>query len=174
MSFGLHRRAFLKGLGFLSAFGLALPLLGCQHEKFDKGLAVALGGPKGELAFIPDRLRIKPRDTVTWVLQSAGHTATAYHPATNNAFPLRIPEGAAPFDSPLLFEQGKTFQWTFEQEGVYNYYCRPHEGSGMVGIVVVGNSLDGPGLALPQPELSKAAQNKLAELIAWAKKLPKV
>jgi plastocyanin len=158
----------------VSASGFALPLLGCQHKKLDKDLTVAMGGEKNELVFIKDRLRIAAGSTVTWILQSTGHTATAFHPDTNNRVPLRIPEGAEPFDSPLIFERGETYEWTFEQEGVYNYYCRPHEGSGMVGIVVVGNPIDGPGLVDPQPEISLASQNKLKELVSWAKGLPNI
>lgn len=171
----LNRRAFLKRVGHAGAVGMALPLLGClPGAKFDKNPVVLMGGPtSAELAFIRDRVRVRPGETITWELQSSGHTATAYHPDTNNAYPSRIPEGATPFDSPLLFNKGDTYAFTFKVEGVYNYFCRPHEGAGMVGIVVVGNPLDGPGLVPPQTELPVAARDHLQELIGWAKKLPK-
>ena len=171
----LNRRTFLRRVGHAGAAGMALPLLGClPGAKFDADPVVLMGGPSGaQEAFIQDRLRVRPGTTVTWELQSSGHTAAAYPPDTHNAYPSRIPEGATPFDSPLLFTKGERYAFTFEIEGVYNYFCRPHEGSGMVGVVVVGNPLDGPGLTSPQHELPRAARNALQELISWAKRLPK-
>ncbi len=167
------RRLFLKSLGLVGVAALAGSLLGCRHEgrSAKEALIIAMGGPKGELAFIPDRLRIKPGETVTWVLQSGGHTASAYHPKNHSLYRARIPEGTEPFDSDLLVQKGATFSWQFKTEGVYNYFCRPHESVGMVGAIVVGRPLEGPGLAPPQAELPELARNKLEELITWAKSL---
>ena len=39
----------------------------------------------------------------------------------------------------------------------------------MVGTIVVGQALDGPGTAAIQPEISVAARQKLEEQMAWAK-----
>jgi hypothetical protein len=33
----------------------------------------------------------------------------------------------------------------FQHEGVYDYFCKPHEAAGMVGRIVVGNPGSGPG-----------------------------
>ena len=33
-----------------------------------------------------------------------------------------------------------TFEYTFEEDGIYDYFCVPHKGSGMLGAVVVGTS----------------------------------
>lgn len=174
------RRTFLKGIGLLSVSGMALPLIGCQHNKadgggggarFDKSPTILMGGETSAVVeFIKDRVRIEAGDTITWELQSGGHTATAYHPDIHNVFPQRIPDGAVPFDSVQLFNKGDTFEHIFTVEGVYNYYCRPHEGQGMVGIIVVGKAMDGPGLAPIQPEISSVVtRRKLEELIEWAK-----
>ncbi|MCI2429314.1 halocyanin [Candidatus Acetothermia bacterium] len=164
------RRRVLSALG-TGAFAGALGglLTGCKHEKFSAQRVIQIGGPKGEMVFIPDRLKIKPGETVTWVLQSGGHTVTAYHPKNHSAYQARIPNEAEPWDSDLLVEKGATFAWTFDREGVYNYFCRPHESVGMVGAILVGRPLDGPGLALPQAELPALARKKFEELIAWAK-----
>jgi hypothetical protein len=74
------------------------------------------------------------------------HTTTAYHPR-NDHHSLRIPEGAAPWDSGFLLKPGAHFDVTFTVEGVYDYYCMPHEQAGMVGRIIVGRP-HGPG-ALP-------------------------
>jgi plastocyanin len=171
------RRRFLQLGGGVGLLALAGGLLGCKHESYltsaESGLkVVAMGGPQGELIFIPDRLRIEPGETVRWAVASAGHSATAYHPENRNTAPLRIPQDASPWDSGVLVKQGEEFEHTFTVEGVYNYYCIPHEGAGMVGIIVVGRALEGPGLAPPQEGLPAAARKRLEELIAWAKELP--
>ncbi|GBC76530.1 Pseudoazurin [bacterium HR07] len=164
----MTRRHLLRTVGVLGAVALSGALAGCKHEKSSQKV-IAIGGPKGEFVFVPDRVKIKPGETVTWVLQSGGHTVTAYHPKNHSAYRSRIPSGAEPWDSELLVERGTTFVWTFTQEGVYNYFCRPHESLGMVGAIVVGRAVDGPGLAPPQEDLPIAARKKLEELIAWAK-----
>src|SRR3546814_10278170 len=90
--------------------------------------------------------------TVRWINVANVHTATAYHP--NNAnHALRIPEGAAPWDSDYLVNPGDTFAVTLTVEGVYDYYCTPHEPAGMVGRIIVGRPA-GPA-ALP-PDVYRA------------------
>ena len=44
-------------------------------------------------------------------------------------------------------QPGAHFDVTFRVEGVYDYYCLPHEAAGMVGRIIVGHPA-GPG-ALP-------------------------
>lgn len=63
---------------------------------------------------------------------------------------------------------------------MYNYYCTPHQSLGMVGIIVVGRPVDGPGLTVPEamPQgmmmegmIYEREMEKLAELVRWAKQL---
>ena len=128
-----------------------------------------MGTAKGELVFQPDRLRIAPGETVRWVVESAGHSTTSYSPANNEQYRSRIADGAPPWTSNVIATKGQSFEHTFTVEGVYQYYCIPHEGAGMVGTIVVGQALDGPGTAAIQPEISVAARQKLEEQMAWAK-----
>jgi len=98
--------------------------------------------------FDPVGVHISPGQMIRWVQESGYHSTTAYHPSNSN-HELRIPEGAEPWDSGILQthapEKGSTFEHTFTQEGVYDYFCQPHEAAGMVGRIVVGRPLDGPG-----------------------------
>ncbi len=98
--------------------------------------------------FDPVGIHIEPGQKVRWIQISGYHSVTAYHPKNDN-HELRIPEGAEPWDSGVLQTQtpqkGSSFEYTFVQEGVYDYYCRPHEAAGMVGRIVVGRPLEGPG-----------------------------
>lgn len=118
----------------------------------------------GAYHFEPHVVRLQPGDTVRWELESGAHTTTAYHPA-NGDRQLRIPEGAKAWNSGFLTADGKTtFERTFSVEGVYDYFCIPHEGYGMIGTLVVGEAHDGPGLSEPQSNLPQAAQDKLRTL----------
>jgi plastocyanin len=93
--------------------------------------------------FDPIGLRVAPGTTVRWVVEANVHTATTYHPA-NDGHPLRIPQRAEPWDSGYLVEPGEAFEVTLTAEGVYDYFCAPHEVAGMVGRIIVGRP-GGPG-----------------------------
>ena len=93
--------------------------------------------------FDPIGVRVDPGTTIRWHLHENVHTATAYHPA-NGARSLRVPHGAEPWDSGYLVEPGTAFSVTLVAEGVYDYFCLPHEAAGMVGRIIVG-APGGPG-----------------------------
>lgn len=183
----ISRRKILKGGGI----GLATGLAGCtgtlgtdgaetghhtdagNHE--EGGHGGAIGEPVKQATvtmvtndsshhFDPHIIWVKPGGTVTWEVESGSHTATAYHPDTDK--PLRIPDGATPWDSETLSETGVTFEHSFETKGVYDYYCSPHEATGMIGSVIVGepDAHGQPGLAASQDDLPEKAQSKIAEL----------
>lgn len=109
--------------------------------------------------FDPVGLLVDPGTTVTFVNASGDHSATAYHP-DNGDQPLRIPEGAAAFDSGVYTEDDKTFEYAFDVEGVYDYYCTPHEAMGMVGRIVVGAPNGGPATEPPE-DLPPGARDAL-------------
>ncbi|WP_277556054.1 halocyanin domain-containing protein [Halobaculum limi] len=87
------------------------------------------GGPYG---FGPASVRVDPGTTVTWEWNGQGGSHNVV--AENGSF-----------ESELVAEAGHTFSHTFESEGVYTYYCQPHEALGMKGAVVVGNVGGGGG-----------------------------
>jgi plastocyanin len=88
--------------------------------------------------FDPTGIRIQPGQTIRWINLDPGnsHTTTAYHPQ-NFERPLRIPERAAPWNSDYLLPN-ESFAITFMVEGIYDYFCIPHEHAGMVGRIIVG------------------------------------
>jgi len=147
------RREFLKAGGLaLVGFGLvsnrrasAAALLGARLRS-PAALEViemrsdALGS---RVWFDPIGLYVEPGATVRWIVRENVHTATAYHPRNDN-HPLRMPEGAVPWDSGFLVHPDDHFDVTLTVPGVYDYYCMPHEAVGMVGRIVVGQPV-GPG-----------------------------
>src|SRR3954454_1741128 len=119
------------------------------------------------VGFDPIGLKIVPGTAVRWVVEANVHTTTAYHPA-NGGHPLRIPEHAQPWDSDYLVEPGQTFEVVLTVEGVYDYFCTPHELAGMVGRIIVGRP-GGPG-ALPPganvPPAARAAFPSIEQIMA--------
>ncbi len=88
--------------------------------------------------FDPIGLFVDPGETITFVMKSGNHSATAYHRRYDLAEETRIPKKADPFDSGVIIEQGKTFKHTFDTKGTYDYYCIPHKTMGMIARLVVG------------------------------------
>ena len=113
--------------------------------------------------FDPIGVLVQPGQTIRWTNRDPGnaHTATAYHPK-NAEHPRRIPEGAEPWNSDYLLPN-ETFSVTLTVEGVYDYFCIPHEHAGMVGRLVVGHpdnasgapsrgdTLEGGAPSVPEP-----------------------
>lgn len=137
----IHRRDILKGWGMgalaLSLPGWRLPVWGAEPD----AAVVTIGNNYrlGQWFFNPAGLYIQKGQTVRWESRKWGTTVTAFHPSNDN-HELRIPENAKPFDSGLIGQTiQNTFEWTFDVEGTYDYFCRYHEILGMVGRIVVGS-----------------------------------
>lgn len=143
----ITRRGFIQSGGAVVA-GLALPSWWRAPAPAVKVVEIAMrSDPAGsKVWFDPAGLLVEPGTTVRWVVKENVHTTTAYHPK-NGHHSLRIPEGAAPWDSGFLVHPGDHFDVTLTVPGVYDFFCMPHEAAGMVGRLVVGKP-GGPG-ALP-------------------------
>ncbi|QRV16626.1 hypothetical protein JMJ58_07050 [Haloterrigena salifodinae] len=114
--------------------------------------------------FEPHVVWIETGGRVTWINESGSHSTTAYHP--DNEEPQLVPDEAAAWDSGVLSAQEATFDHTFETEGVYHYYCTPHETAGMIGSVIVGQpDLETqPALEEPPSEKAESVREKLTGL----------
>ena len=134
------RRRFLTACGLAGAW-LAIPTVVRAKSVVEISMRASARGEA--VWFDPIGLRIAPGQMVRWVLHHDVHTTTAYHPKNDN-HSLRIPETAEPWDSGFLMTAGASFEVTFSVEGVYDYFCGPHEAAGMVGRIVVGRP-SGPG-----------------------------
>ncbi len=145
----MRRRQFLafSGLSLLAVSGVAgVVRAGNRGDTRDDTRATIrmISDRMGTtVGYSPIGLFVEPGETVRWLNESGVHTVTAYHPV-NGSRPLRIPELAEPWDSGYLINPGDAFERRFEMPGVYDYYCIPHEGAGMVGRLVVGE-VSGPG-----------------------------
>lgn len=132
----MKRRAALRTMGAAAAIGLAGCLGGSSGPK-----TVRMVG----LDYEPRRVSVRVGGTVEWVNDSdIGHSVTAYgdplpEDATYFATGGFETEAAARADIEAgLIGADETFSHTFETAGEHPYFCVPHEGSGMTGVVVVG------------------------------------
>lgn len=178
--------------GFLAAGGLALAgrlLPAAFQPSFTVRSSRPTGGPAGpveiamrtfgggeRVGFDPVGALVPPGGTVRWVLLEGVHTSTAFHPAQGEV-PRRVPTATVGWDSGYLVEPGSTFEVVLREEGVYDYFCRPHLAAGMVGRIVVAAPDGGePGATRSAPAgrwtpegeggvgLAEAAREALAAL----------
>ena len=76
------------------------------------------------LSFSPADVTVARGTTVRWENPSSLlHTVT--------------PDGHTEWQSATLATAGSSFSHTFNTAGVYTYYCEPHQGSGMTGVIRV-------------------------------------
>jgi len=78
-----------------------------------------------KMVYSEDITRIDVGDTVTWVPTSKGH----------NVEFIAGPDG---FNIPKKSKSSKEVSITFDEPGIYYYWCSPHKSMGMIALVVVG------------------------------------
>lgn len=142
------RREFIKASG-LALAGLAFHNTSIRFHASHAAHVVEIYMKSDNLGtkvwFDPIGIYIEPGQTIRWIVVENTHTTSAYHPR-NSSHSLRIPTNAIPWDSGFL-SPGEHFDVKLMIQGVYDYYCMPHEEAGMVGRIIVGRPT-GPG-ALP-------------------------
>lgn len=99
---------------------------------------VGASGNGGNFAFSPPAVHVDNGATVIWEWTGQGGEHNVVH------------EGGD-FESELSGESGFTFEHTFDEDGVYQYFCQPHKSLGMKGVVVVGTDFPTAGAGGVQP-----------------------
>ena len=87
------------------------------------------------MVYSQEIVEIAAGSTVKWVPTDKGHNVEII---------------ASPNDLKLKSKNGKEVSVTFETPGIYYYWCTPHKGMGMIGLVVVGGDTSN------KTEISKA------------------
>jgi len=75
------------------------------------------------MVYSQEIVEIAAGSTVKWVPTDKGHNVEII---------------ASPNDMKFKSKNGKEASVTFETPGIYYYWCTPHKGMGMIGLVVVG------------------------------------
>jgi pseudoazurin len=131
--------------------GLASPATAAAAPRVVKMLNHGAAGP---MVFETAVLKIKPGETVTFAPTDMGHNA--------ESIAGMVPAGAAPFKGPM----SKPMTVTFTKPGVYGFKCLPHQGMGMVGLVVVGTPSNLAQAKAASATLPGRAKQVMAGLLA--------
>ena len=102
------------------------------------------------MVYSQEIVEIAAGSTVKWVPTDKGHNVEII---------------ASPNDMKFKSKNGKEASVTFETPGIYYYWCTPHKGMGMIGLVVVGGDTSN------KTQISKAkaigkSKKKLKALLA--------
>ena len=85
-----------------------------------------------DVEFEPAELELDPGETVEWVwVGSSGHNIVVRDIPADSSW-----DGTEGADT---YTEGHTHQHTFQEEGLYTYFCAPHIQWGMEGSLVVGD-----------------------------------
>ena len=104
-----------------------------------------------KMVYSEELARVDVGETITWVPTSKGH----------NVEWIAGPDGA---ELPKKSKNGKEVSMTFEVPGIYYYWCTPHKGMGMIGLVVVGDDVSNKDAIAKAKALGKS-KKKLKALI---------
>jgi plastocyanin len=116
-----------------------------DEKKIDESNLPELTVEFGAFHFDPVGLHVEPGAIVEFDFHTPEHTVTAYHPGQERQ--QRVPDGVPAFSSTVNAHHG-FWLYRFEEEGVYDLFCSPHEWGGMGMRVVVG---DDPGDIVRSP-----------------------
>jgi plastocyanin len=87
--------------------------------------------PNGNLVFEPAQLTLAPGEAVEWIWDTNLHSVTVDATPSGSVW-----SGTGE----STHEEGFTHRHTFDVAGSYEYHCSPHQGSGMIGTLQVGNA----------------------------------
>jgi pseudoazurin len=103
-----------------------------------------------KMVYSQEIVQINSGDTVTWVPTSKGHNVEII---------------ASPNGMKYKSKNNKEAKITFDQPGIYYYWCTPHKGMGMIGLVVVDGDLSNKDEVAKAKALGKS-KKKLKALLA--------
>lgn len=127
-----------------------------------RDLATTLADTTG-FFFDPAGLHVTPGSVVLFSAETPDHSVASYH--DRHGRQNRVPDDVGPFSSPLV-PVGGSWLYRFDEPGVYDYYCPPHEPFGMVGrIVVAEEGADAPEPSIEQTGRPPAESNEIAGIL---------
>ena len=102
-----------------------------------------------KMVFSKEIAKIDVGDTITWLPSSKGHNVEMV---------------ASPNGMKFRSKNSKEASVSFDTPGIYYYWCTPHKGMGMIGLVVVGGDMSNKDAVAKAKALGKS-KKKLAELL---------
>ena len=103
-----------------------------------------------EMSYSPEILYSEVGDKIIWP-KSKGHN-------------VEFIAGPTGFSPPKRSKMNKQFDVVLDIPGVYYYWCTPHKGTGMIGLIVVGKDISNKNEISNAKAVGKS-KKKLASLI---------
>ena len=103
-----------------------------------------------EMSYSPEILYSEVGDKIIWP-KSKGHN-------------VEFIAGPAGFSLPKRSKMNKQFDMVLDIPGVYYYWCTPHKGTGMIGLIVVGKDISNKN-EISNAKAGGKSKKKLASLI---------
>ena len=103
-----------------------------------------------EMSYSPEILYSEVGDKIIWP-KSKGHN-------------VEFIAGPAGFSLPKRSKMNKQFDMVLDISGIYYYWCTPHKGTGMIGLIVVGKDISNKDEVSNAKAVGKS-KKKLAGLI---------
>ena len=103
-----------------------------------------------KMVFSEEIARVEIGDIITWIPTTKGHNVEMI---------------SSPNDMKLKSKNGKEVKISFDKAGIYYYWCTPHKGMGMIGLVVVGNDTSNIEQIAKAKAMGKS-KKKLKKLLA--------
>lgn len=101
------------------------------------------------MVYSQEIIEIAAGSTVKWVPTDKGHNVEII---------------ASPNDMKFKSKNGKEASVTFETPGIYYYWCTPHKGMGMIGLVVVGGDTSNKAQISKAKAIGKSKKKLIALL----------
>lgn len=101
------------------------------------------------MVYSQEIVEIAAGSTVKWVPTDKGHNVEII---------------ASPNDMKFKSKNGKEASVTFETPGIYYYWCTPHKGMGMIGLVVVGGDTSNKAQISKAKAIGKSKKKLIALL----------
>ena len=105
-----------------------------------------------KMVYSQEVAKIDVGETITWLPASKGHNVEII---------------SSPNKMKFKSKNGKEVKITFDTPGIYYYWCTPHKGMGMIGLVIEGDDLsniDDIASAKAMGKSKKKLKNLLASL----------
>lgn len=141
----------MKAIRFI---GLVFAFVFMSNLAYAKTVDIEMMNKDGsgrKMVYSQELVHIDAGDTVKWIPTSKGH----------NVEIVAAPEG---FDIPKKSKNGKEVSIEFTVPGIYYYWCTPHKGMGMIGLIVVDGDTSNKDVIAKAKALGKS-KKKLKELL---------
>ena len=140
-SMGNHMNNIKINLMFL------IPILASMILSSKIGVSEELQVEMLEMSYSPEILYSEVGDKIIWP-KSKGHN-------------VEFIAGPTGFSPPKRSKMNKQFDVVLDIPGVYYYWCTPHKGTGMIGLIVVGKDISNKNEISNAKPLVKARKSLL-------------